>query len=126
MASNCLNRAAALPPLLTCVTVHQSWAFTIVDQNRDGVIDESDLRDTSRNDPEETILNAFKVSDPEGTGVLGGRRGEMKYHLVSQADKFTEAEIKQMFTKFPLDVAGNLNYKNVCYVITCGGDKELQ
>ncbi|TKS80964.1 Myosin regulatory light chain 2B, cardiac muscle isoform [Collichthys lucidus] len=50
-------------------------AFTIMDQNRDGIIDKSDLRDTYAalgTDPEETILNAFKVFDPEGSGVLRG------------------------------------------------------
>ncbi|KAK3513601.1 hypothetical protein QTP70_026027, partial [Hemibagrus guttatus] len=41
-------------------------------------------------DPEENILNAFKIFDPEGTGVLKG--DEIKYYLMSQADKFTEAE----------------------------------
>ncbi|XP_062377401.1 myosin regulatory light chain 2B, cardiac muscle isoform-like [Sardina pilchardus] len=73
-------------------------------------------------DPEETILNAFKIFDPEATGVLKG--DDIKYHLMSQADKFNEAEVTQMFTMFPLDVAGNLDYKNLCYVITHGEDKE--
>ncbi|KAI4880429.1 hypothetical protein NFI96_018417, partial [Prochilodus magdalenae] len=77
-----------------------------------------------RTDPEETILNAFKIFDPEGTGILKGE--EIKYHLMSQADKFTEAEVNQMFTNFPLDVAGNLDYKNLCYVITHGEDKEQE
>ncbi|XP_071783618.2 myosin regulatory light chain 2B, cardiac muscle isoform-like isoform X1 [Centroberyx gerrardi] len=137
-------------------------AFTIMDQNRDGLIDKSDLRDTfaalgrlnvgndeldemlkessgpinftvfltmfgeklKGTDPEETILNAFKVFDPAGEGILKGE--EMKYHLMSQADKFTEAEVNQMFTNFPLDVAGNLDYKNLCYVITHGEDKEQE
>ncbi|XP_031440068.1 myosin regulatory light chain 2, ventricular/cardiac muscle isoform-like [Clupea harengus] len=73
-------------------------------------------------DPEETILNAFKIFDPEGTGILKGE--EMQYHLMSQADKFTEPEVTQMYQMFPLDVAGNLDYKNLCYVITHGEDKE--
>ncbi|XP_040902095.1 myosin regulatory light chain 2B, cardiac muscle isoform-like [Toxotes jaculatrix] len=137
-------------------------AFTIMDQNRDGIIDKSDLRETfaalgrlnvgndeldemmkecsgplnftlflnmfgeklKGTDPEDTILNAFKVFDPEGTGVLRGE--EMKYYLMSQADKFTEAEVNQMFTNFPLDVSGNFDYKNLCYVITHGEDKEQE
>ncbi|XP_010744538.2 myosin regulatory light chain 2B, cardiac muscle isoform [Larimichthys crocea] len=137
-------------------------AFTIMDQNRDGIIDKSDLRDTyaalgrlnvgndeldemmkecsgplnftlflnmfgeklKGTDPEETILNAFKVFDPEGSGVLMGE--EIKNHLMSQADKFTEDEINQMFANFPLDVTGNLDYKNLCYVITHGEDKEQE
>ncbi|XP_063059274.1 myosin regulatory light chain 10 [Engraulis encrasicolus] len=73
-------------------------------------------------DPEDIILAAFKIFDPEGTGVIKG--DDIKYHLTSQADKFKEEEIKQMFENFPLDVAGNLDYKNLCYVITHGEDKE--
>ncbi|XP_070699293.1 myosin regulatory light chain 10 [Pempheris klunzingeri] len=137
-------------------------AFTIMDQNRDGFIDKSDLRDTyaalgrlnvgndeldemmkeasgpinftiflamfgeklKGTDPEETILNAFKIFDPEGKGFLRGE--DIKYHLMSQADKFTEDEVNQMFTNFPLDVSGNLDYKNLCYVITHGEDKEKE
>ncbi|KAM3875592.1 myosin regulatory light chain 2B, cardiac muscle isoform-like [Diretmus argenteus] len=137
-------------------------AFTIMDQNRDGLINKSDLRDTfaalgrinvdndeldemlkessgpinftvfltmfgeklKGTDPEDTILNAFKVFDPKGTGVLNGE--EMKYHLMSQADKFTETEVNQMFANFPLDVAGNLDYKSLCYIITHGEDKEKE
>ncbi|XP_027014371.1 myosin regulatory light chain 10 [Tachysurus fulvidraco] len=75
-------------------------------------------------DPEENILAAFKIFDPEGTGIIKGE--EIKYHLMSQADKFTDAEVNQMFTNFPLDVAGNLDYKNLCYVITHGEDKEQE
>ncbi|XP_029922786.1 myosin regulatory light chain 2B, cardiac muscle isoform-like [Myripristis murdjan] len=135
-------------------------AFTIMDQNRDSIIDKSDLWDTfaalgrlsvgndeldemlkessdpinftvfltmfgeklKGTDPEESILNAFKVFDPEATGVMGG--GGVRDHLMSQADKFTEAEVNQMLTNLPLDVAGNLDYKSPCYVITHGEDKE--
>ncbi|CAB1458441.1 unnamed protein product [Pleuronectes platessa] len=82
--------------------------------DRNGVwscIEKSNLRDTFaatgnspyrqlylcsvRKGPKERILSLFKVVDPEGTGVLWGRRSEMKYHLVSPADKFTEAEAKE-------------------------------
>uniref|UniRef100_A0A3B4T7V9 Myosin, light chain 10, regulatory n=1 Tax=Seriola dumerili TaxID=41447 RepID=A0A3B4T7V9_SERDU len=120
-------------------------AFTIMDQNRDGFIDKGDLRDTyaalgrlnvgndeldemmkeapgpinftiflamfgeklKGTDPEETILNAFKIFDPEGTGS-------------------TAILVNQMFTNFPLDVAGNLDYKNLCYIITHGEEKEQE
>uniref|UniRef100_A0A3Q3XAY7 EF-hand domain-containing protein n=1 Tax=Mola mola TaxID=94237 RepID=A0A3Q3XAY7_MOLML len=133
-------------------------AFTIMDQNRDGVIDKGDLRDTfaalgrlnvsndeldemmkeasgpinftiflamfgeklKGTDPEETILNAFKIFDPEGKGIL---RGDEYEPSSFSADRFTEEE---MFTNFPLDVAGNLDYKNLCYVITHGENKEQE
>ncbi|KAK1344927.1 hypothetical protein QTO34_013631 [Cnephaeus nilssonii] len=39
---------------------------------------------------------------------------------MTQADRFSEEEIKQMFAAFPPDVCGNLDYRNLCYVITHG------
>ena len=33
-------------------------------------------------------------------------------------------QIKQMFAAFPPDVSGNLDYKNLCYVITHGEEKD--
>ncbi|XP_053182216.1 myosin, light chain 2b, regulatory, cardiac, slow isoform X2 [Scomber japonicus] len=73
-------------------------------------------------DPEETILNAFKVFDPEGNGVL--QKDSVTEMLTTQADRFTAEEVEQMFTAFPPDVAGNLDYKNLVYVITHGEEKE--
>ncbi|XP_073895271.1 myosin light chain 5 isoform X5 [Macaca fascicularis] len=48
-------------------------AFTLMDQNRDGFIDKEDLKDTYASlgtDAEETILNAFKMLDPDGKGKI--------------------------------------------------------
>ncbi|KAM8917856.1 myosin regulatory light chain 2, ventricular/cardiac muscle isoform-like isoform 1-T1 [Spinachia spinachia] len=42
-------------------------------------------------DPEETILNAFKVFDPEGQGVL--RKDYVTQMLTTQADRFSPAEV---------------------------------
>ncbi|KAI3370313.1 hypothetical protein L3Q82_025084, partial [Scortum barcoo] len=67
-------------------------------------------------DPEETILNAFKVFDPEGKGVL--RKDYVTQMLTTQADRFSTEEMEQMFTAFPPDVAGNLDYKNLVHIIT--------
>ncbi|XP_032799880.1 myosin regulatory light chain 2, ventricular/cardiac muscle isoform-like [Petromyzon marinus] len=75
-------------------------------------------------DPEETILNAFKIFDPEGKGTV--QQDYIKDMLRTQADRFTEEECTQMFTAFPPDVAGNLDYKNLCYVITHGEDKDQE
>lgn len=33
-------------------------------------------------------------------------------------------QINQMFAAFPPDVSGNLDYKNLCYVITHGEEKD--
>ncbi|KAB1255748.1 Myosin regulatory light chain 2; ventricular/cardiac muscle isoform [Camelus dromedarius] len=73
-------------------------------------------------DPEETILNAFKVFDPEGKGVL--RADYVKEMLTTQAERFSKEEIEQMFAAFPPDVTGNLDYKNLVHIITHGEEKD--
>ncbi|XP_020371009.1 myosin regulatory light chain 2, ventricular/cardiac muscle isoform-like [Rhincodon typus] len=73
-------------------------------------------------DPEETILNAFKIFDPEAKGHI--KADYIKHMLTTQADRFNEEECQQMFTAFPPDVSGNLDYKNLCYVITHGEEKD--
>uniref|UniRef100_A0AAY3ZWN4 EF-hand domain-containing protein n=1 Tax=Denticeps clupeoides TaxID=299321 RepID=A0AAY3ZWN4_9TELE len=75
-------------------------------------------------DPEETILNAFKVFDPEGKGVL--RKEYVTEMLTTQADRFTAEEMEQMFTAFPPDVSGNLDYKNLVHIITHGEEKDQE
>nr|XP_020660657.1 myosin regulatory light chain 10 [Pogona vitticeps] len=100
-------------------------AFTIMDQNRDGFIDKADLRDTFAalgTDPEEIILNAFRIFDREGKGYV--KADYMKEMLMTQADRFTEEEVKQTFSAFPPDPSGNLDYKNLVYVITHGEEKD--
>ncbi|XP_069820081.1 myosin regulatory light chain 2, ventricular/cardiac muscle isoform isoform X2 [Dendropsophus ebraccatus] len=73
-------------------------------------------------DPEETILNAFKVFDPEGSGLL--KSDYIREMLMTQAERFSSEEVDQMFTAFPPDVTGNLNYKNLVHIITHGEEKE--
>ncbi|XP_031718135.1 myosin regulatory light chain 2, skeletal muscle [Anarhichas minor] len=135
-------------------------AFTIIDQNRDGIISKDDLRDVlaslgqlnTKNeeldamikeasgpinftvfltmfgeklkgaDPEDVILTAFKVLDPEGTGSI--KKEFLEELLTTQCDRFSKDEIKNMWSAFPPDVAGNVDYKNICYVITHGEEKE--
>ncbi|KAI4798548.1 hypothetical protein KUCAC02_021979 [Chaenocephalus aceratus] len=137
-------------------------AFTIMDQNRDGFIDKSDLRDTfaalgrlnvkqeeidemlreapgpinftvfltmfgeklKGADAEETILNAFKVFDPEGKGTL--KKDYVSQMLTTQADRFSPEELGEMFTAFPPDVAGSLDYKNLVHIITHGEEKDQE
>ncbi|NXL83773.1 MLRB protein, partial [Alectura lathami] len=70
-------------------------------------------------DPEETSLNAFKIFDPEGKGHI--KADYIKEMLMTQADRFSQEE---MFAAFPPDVSGNLDYKNLCYVITHGEEKD--
>ncbi|XP_051905268.1 myosin regulatory light chain 11 [Hippocampus zosterae] len=135
-------------------------AFTIIDQNRDGIISKDDLRDVlaslgqlnTKNeeleamikeasgpinftvfltmfgeklkgaDPEDVILSAFKVLDPEGKGSI--KKQFLEELLTTQCDRFSKEEIKNMWAAFPPDVAGNVDYKNICYVITHGEEKE--
>uniref|UniRef100_UPI00358E5FF5 myosin light chain 5-like isoform X2 n=1 Tax=Myxine glutinosa TaxID=7769 RepID=UPI00358E5FF5 len=135
-------------------------AFTMIDQDRDGVIGKSDLKETyaslgklnvsdeelkgmlseasgpvsfttfltlfgnklNGTDPEETILNAFKLFDPDGQGHIN--KEEIKQLLMTQADRFTAEEVEQMFQCSPIDPAGNLDYKSLCYIITHGEEKE--
>ncbi|MGH0142584.1 UNVERIFIED_CONTAM: hypothetical protein FKN15_053730 [Acipenser sinensis] len=73
-------------------------------------------------DPEETIVNAFKIFDPDAIGHINS--DYIKTMLMTKADRFSEQEIQQMFEAFPPDVSGNLDYKNLCYVITHGEEKD--
>ncbi|KAM9238079.1 myosin light chain 5 [Dugong dugon] len=73
-------------------------------------------------DAEETILNAFKMLDPEGKGSIN--KEYLKCLLMSQADKMTMEEVNQMFQFASIDAAGSLDYKALSYVITHGEEKE--
>ncbi|KAI7813440.1 putative myosin regulatory light chain 2, partial [Triplophysa rosa] len=75
-------------------------------------------------DPEETILNAFKVFDPEGKGIL--KKEYVTQMLTTQADRFSAEEMEQMFTAFPPDAAGNLDYNNLVHIITHGEEKDQE
>uniref|UniRef100_A0A3Q2QIA2 Myosin light chain, phosphorylatable, fast skeletal muscle b n=1 Tax=Fundulus heteroclitus TaxID=8078 RepID=A0A3Q2QIA2_FUNHE len=135
-------------------------AFTIIDQNRDGIISKDDLRDVLATmgqlnvkndeleamvkeasgpinftvfltmfgeklkgaDPEDVILSSFKVLDPEGTGSI--KKEFLQELLTTQCDRFSAEEMTNLWAAFPPDVAGNVDYKNICYVITHGEDKE--
>uniref|UniRef100_G1QJF6 Myosin light chain 5 n=1 Tax=Nomascus leucogenys TaxID=61853 RepID=G1QJF6_NOMLE len=76
----------------------------------------------SGTDAEETILNAFKMLDPDGKGKIN--KEYIKRLLMSQADKMTADEVDQMFQFASIDAAGNLDYKALSYVITHGEEKE--
>ncbi|KAJ7335289.1 hypothetical protein JRQ81_013230 [Phrynocephalus forsythii] len=76
----------------------------------------------SGTDTEETILNAFKMFDPEGKGNIN--KDYIKRLMMSQGDRFSAEEMDQMFQSSPIDAAGNLDYKALCYTITHGDEKE--
>ncbi|XP_061880227.1 myosin regulatory light chain 2, atrial isoform isoform X1 [Entelurus aequoreus] len=73
-------------------------------------------------DPEDTILAAFKLFDPNGTGFVN--KEEFRRLLMNQADKFTADEVDQAFALAPIDPTGNIDYKSLCYIITHGDEKE--
>jgi len=73
-------------------------------------------------DPEDTIVAAFKVLDPEGTGLL--KKELVQELLTTQCDRFTADEMTNLWAAFPPDAAGMVDYKNVCYIITHGEEKE--
>uniref|UniRef100_G3U1D5 Myosin light chain 11 n=1 Tax=Loxodonta africana TaxID=9785 RepID=G3U1D5_LOXAF len=138
-------------------------AFTVIDQNRDGIIDKEDLRDTfaamgrlnvkneeleammkeasgpinftvfltmfgeklKGADPEDVITGAFKVLDPDGKGTI--KKQFLEELLTTQCDRFSNKKlIKNMWAAFPPDVGGNVDYKNICYVITHGDAKDQE
>ncbi|XP_009273646.1 PREDICTED: myosin regulatory light chain 10 [Aptenodytes forsteri] len=67
-------------------------------------------------------VGEVSVKDPQGAGKLKSKY--IKEMLMTQADRFSQEEINQMFAAFPPDVSGNLDYKNLCYVITHGEEKD--
>ncbi|KAG7221397.1 hypothetical protein INR49_029535 [Caranx melampygus] len=73
-------------------------------------------------DPEDTILAAFKLFDPNGTGFVN--KDEFRRLLMNQADKFSAEEVDQAFALAPIDPTGNIDYKSLCYIITHGDEKE--
>lgn len=51
---------------------------------------------------------------------------QLRCRLVVQICPFIAAQMEQMFTAFPPDVAGNLDYKNLVHIITHGEEKDQE
>lgn len=51
---------------------------------------------------------------------------EPTYPLVANICRVTALQMEQMFTAFPPDVAGNLDYKNLVHIITHGEEKDQE
>merc|ERR1711990_1258410 len=73
-------------------------------------------------DPEDVILNAFKLLDPEGTGLIP--KSELDLILGSQADRFKPDELEQLYKIAPINDEGMVDYKSLCYIITHGQEEE--
>lgn len=52
--------------------------------------------------------------------------GRALTHLTVKSVVFFVGQMEQMFTAFPPDVAGNLDYKNLVHIITHGEEKDQE
>uniref|UniRef100_A0A8C4QFK5 Myosin, light chain 7, regulatory n=1 Tax=Eptatretus burgeri TaxID=7764 RepID=A0A8C4QFK5_EPTBU len=118
-------------------------AFTMIDQDRDGVIGKSDLKETYAS------LGKLNVNDEELKGMLSEASGPVSFttflslfgNKLNGTDPeetilnvllkswfinrcFMSLQVEQMFQCSPIDPAGNLDYKSLCYIITHGEEKE--
>merc|ERR1712227_840029 len=71
-------------------------------------------------DPEDVILKAFKVFDPENKGVV--HKDYISSILKTNADRFNDEEVKQMFSLAEPNEEGMVDYKALCYTLTHGSD----
>ncbi|XP_050931075.1 myosin regulatory light chain 2, atrial isoform isoform X1 [Lates calcarifer] len=120
--------------LLVCVCVCVSGKLNVKDEELDEMLNEGKGpinftvfltlfgEKLNGTDPEDTILAAFKLFDPNGTGFVN--KDEFRRLLMNQADKFTADEVDQAFALAPIDPTGNIDYKSLCYIITHGDEKE--
>ncbi|KAF7477558.1 Hypothetical predicted protein [Marmota monax] len=73
---------------------------------------------------EKLMTQADRFSEEE-VGVGFGARGSPGLGAaLLQAEPRLPPQVKQMFAAFPPDVCGNLDYRNLCYVITHGEEKD--
>ena len=72
-------------------------------------------------DTEEEILEAFKVFDRDGNGLIDA--AELKYVLTNLGEKLMDEEVDEMFEKVDLNGDGMISYKEFAYtmMITGGG-----
>merc|ERR1719187_2861434 len=76
----------------------------------------------SGTDPEDTIKQAFHVLAGDDKGVIP--KDLISELLTTQADRFTTAELNQMFQIAPIDASGSLDYKSLCYIVTHGSEED--
>jgi len=66
-------------------------------------------------DPEEEVINAFKVFDREGNGTISSI--DLKYLMTTLGDKITEDEIDEMLRDADIDGDGYINYEEFVRMI---------
>jgi len=73
-------------------------------------------------DPEDVIVDAFKMFDPDNSGKIPkDYLGEL---LCCQADRFTKEELDGMMAVAPTDADSNVDYAGLAYIITHGQQEE--
>lgn len=66
-------------------------------------------------DPEDVILSAFKLFDPEGKGTI--KKEYLGEVLTTRADRFNEEELASIMDAAPIDADGNLDYKGTNFLL---------
>ena len=85
-----------------------------VDMDGDGQIDFEEFvnlmnKRNKETDTEEEVINAFKVFDKEGQGLISCT--ELYHIMTTLGDKLTEEEVEEMIREGDLDGNGVINYE---------------
>lgn len=84
-----------------------------VDVNGDGRIDFEEFvilmnRRSKEVDSEEEVINAFRVFDKEGGGMISAV--ELRHIMTTLGDRLTEEEVEEMIREADVDGDGYINY----------------
>eukprot|EP00298_Acanthocystis_sp_HF-20_P016902 c21621_g3_i2.p1 GENE.c21621_g3_i2~~c21621_g3_i2.p1 ORF type:complete len:167 (-),score=68.94 c21621_g3_i2:20-469(-) len=66
-------------------------------------------------DSEEDVVNAFRVFDKEGNGLVSA--AELRHVLTNLGEKLTEEEVDTMLKEADIDADGNINYEQFTKVL---------
>jgi len=73
-------------------------------------------------DPEDVILDAFKEFDENNTGFIP--KAVLQDCLMSQAERFNQEEMDKFFAISRVNAEGEVDYKDLAYVITHGQSED--
>lgn len=85
-----------------------------VDSDGNGLVDFPEFltmmsRKMKDTDPEDEILEAFKVFDKDGNGFISA--AELKHIMAKLGEKYTDEEIDEMIRETDIDGDGQINYE---------------
>lgn len=85
-----------------------------VDLNSDGKIELGEfiqlmLKNSPDTETEEEVINAFRVFDKEGNGLINTE--ELKHIMMTIGDRMTEDEAEEMIREADIDEDGVINYE---------------